>query len=248
MNYIWYPLVDAIQSGFDTLKIHYRLSDRVFFDAIGDEKFRIQAQAHHISPLLEYTPVALFDPDRTISLEDKFSRVDVNPYIRFGPIFTRILDPERTDPNDLIVCDILTHILAHIDRICGMSKRDFKIIMMIDEIESGVYGDKQAASLFSVVEKRALAEALLVFYETSNGLRCLDALFRVIMTDFHVRLRDNNEVVFYSPQTFDKREDRKLRFIIDLFLPVDFPFVIHWQYTYGSIGHDESMMLEGFVL
>jgi len=33
--------------------------------------------------------------------------------------------------------------------------------------------------------------------------------------------------------------------------PIGYPCVIcviHWEYTYGSIGHDESMVLEAFVL
>jgi len=249
VNYIWYPLIEAIQLGYDTTKIRYRVKDRKFFSNIGDEQIRYSAKAHHVSPLLEYMPPVLYDPDKTVKPEEKFSRVDINPYYRFGSIYEYILRPERNDPNDLIVCDIITHILAHIDRICGMSRRDFHLLLITDEIEQGCFGEpKDDFKLFSVAEKRALAEALIMFYETSNSLRCLDVLFNAIMTDFNIMLRDNEEVVFYNPYRFDAREDKKLRFIIKLFLPIDFPHVIHWQHTYGTIEHDESMTLEGFVL
>jgi len=249
MNYIWYPLIEAIVAGYDTTKIHYRVCDKVFFDSLSSETVRINANAHHVSPLLEYLPLALYDPDNSVSLEDKLTHADVNPYLRFTSIFSHILRPERHDQNDLIVCDIITHMLAHIDRICGMSKRDFHILLIIEEIENGCFGGmKEDFRLFNAAEKRALAEGLLVLYETSNSIRCLDTLFHMIMTDFQVRLRDNEEVVFYNPNGFDEREDKKLRFIIKLFLPIDFQYAIHWRYTYGSIDHDESMILESFVL
>jgi len=139
--------------------------------------------------------------------------------------------------------------LAHIDRICGMSRRDFHILVIINEIENGCFGDMGADfRLFSTAEKRALAEGLLMLYESSNSIRCLDTLFHMIMTDFEVRLRDNEEVVFYNPYGFDEKEDKKLQLIIKLFLPIDFPYVVHWRHTYGSIDHDESMILESFVL
>jgi hypothetical protein len=249
MNYIWYPLIEAIESDYDTTKIRYRVCDRMFFDTLDGESIRIAAGAHHISPLLEYLPIALYDPEKVVKPEDKFARVDVNPYHRFGGIFEHLLHPEKNDPNYVVLCDMITHMLAHIDRICGMSKRDFHILLIINEIENGCYGDtSDAFALFSMAEKRALAEMLIMLYETSNSLRCLDVLFTIIMTAFHVRLRDNAEVVFYNPHVFDEREDKKLRFIIKLFLPVDFPYTVHWRYTYGTIEHDPSIMLERFVL
>jgi hypothetical protein len=242
-------MIEAIQAECDTTKIHYRVCDRTFFDTLDGEPIRISANAYHVSPLLEYMPVALYDPDKAVKLEDKIARADVNPYLRFGSIFSNILQPDRNDPNDLIVCDIITHILAHVDRICGMSRRDFRILMIIDEIENGWYGDLGSMfRLFTPMEKRALAESLIMLYETSNSLRTLDTLFSLIMTDFEVRIRDNEEVVFYNPYGFNAREDEKMQFIIKLFLPVDFPYVIHWQYTYGSIDHDKSMIIERFVL
>ena len=32
MNYIWQPLIEAIETGYDTTKIRYRLSERIFYD------------------------------------------------------------------------------------------------------------------------------------------------------------------------------------------------------------------------
>ncbi|MCL1810049.1 MAG: hypothetical protein FWG42_09845 [Clostridiales bacterium] len=249
MNYIWYPYIEAIQTEYDMTKLCYRVCEKVFFVQLGDETVKMPAGAHQISPLLEYVPVAMHDPDKVVKQETRLSRLDVNPFFRFGKIFNNILNPERTDHNDLVVCDVITHLLAHIDRICGMSRRDFRLLLIVKEIENGCYGsDTSAFRLFSVTEKRALAEMLIMLYETTNTLRCLDNLFHMIMTDFDVRLRDDEEVEFYNPCRFDKREDEKLKFIIKLFLPVGFSYVVHWEYTYGTIGHDESMVLGRFVL
>jgi hypothetical protein len=248
MNYIWYPFIEAVQLGYDTAKIQYRVKDRKFYDRIGDEDVCVSANAHYISPLLEYMPVVLYDPDGTVNPDEKFARADINPYHRFGTIFDSILKPERGDSNDLVICDIIVHMLAHVDRICGMSKHDFRLMIITDEIENGCFGGTAEYNLFSIKEKRALAEALLMLYETSNCLRSLDALFNTAMTDFNIMLRGNDEVVFFNPYAFNEREDRKMKFVIKLFLPVDYPYVVHWGYTYGSVGHDESMVLEKFVL
>jgi len=119
----------------------------------------------------------------------------------------------------------------------------------MEEIKNGCFGDTEDAfTLFNTIEKRVLAEGLIMLYETSNSFRSLDALLSKIMTDFNIRLRDNTEVVFYNPYEFDEREEKKLRFIIKLFLPINVPYVIHWQHTYGIIEHDQSMLLEEFVL
>jgi hypothetical protein len=130
-----------------------------------------------------------------------------------------------------------------------MRRRDFHLLAVIKEIENGCYGSvDKTFKLFTLVEKRALAEALIMLYKTANCMRSLDKLFNMIMTDFYIRLKDKEEVVFYNPFGFDTREDKKLRFIIKLFLPIEFRFVIHWEYTYGSVDHDESMAIDGFVL
>ena len=250
MNYIWNPLIEAIQHGYDIRKIKYRLRDRKFVFDIGDDQVYYDAGAYQVSPLLEYLPKVVYDPNGTSSLEDKLSRVDVNPYHRFGFIFEHILRPGRNDPNDLVVCDILAHMLADVDRICGMYKRDFRMILIMEELERRfASGDGPGAyALFSVMEKRALAEILIMLYKTANSIRCLDALFGMIMTGFDVRIRDNREVVFYNPGWLDEQENKKLQFIIDLMLPIDFAYVIHWRHTYGSIGHDVSMVLGDFLL
>ena len=248
MNFIWNPFIEAIKAGYDMTKINYRL-DRPRTDGFDGNDVFTPADAHQVSPYLEYTPVALLDPDSIISKEEKFSRVDVNPYIRFGKIFSHILDPERSEPNDLAICNIITHMLAHVDRICGMDKRNFRVRLIAREIEGGCYGKcTEAFQLFSASEKRALAEALIRLYETSDVLKCLDALFHTIMTDFRVHVLGDFEVVFYNPYPYDEQEDEKLQFIIQIFLPMDFEHVVHWQYTYGTVEHDVSMMLEGFVL
>lgn len=230
MSYIWNALIEAIQTDFCIAKIQYTVS------------------GSRVSPYLEYLPVVLYDPERRSSPEERLSQIDINPYHRFGEIYKHILNPERGDPNDAVLCDLITHVLAEVDRICGMCKRDFQIMLVMKDLDDGCFGDAKSVQLFTVVEKRAIAEALIMFFRTSNSLRCLDTLFNMILTDFEIQIRDNREIVFYNPFAYDGLMDKKLRFIINLFLPVEYPYVIHWQKTYGTIGRDISIMLEEFVL
>ena len=248
MNYIWYPIIKAMERGYDVAKIHYRVKDREFYYNAWDKHFIYNAEEHRVSPLFEYMPVVLYDPADAVDFAAKYSCVDINPYHRFGHIFSRILRPDRNDPNDLIICDIMLHILAYVDRICGMSKRDFQIMLIIAEIEQGCYGNNDGAfALFNTKEKRAVAESLIMLHEIENGLRSLDALLKKILTDFKMWVRDETELVLYNPYPLDEQDDKKLRFILKLFLPIGLPYVVHWQYTYGIIGQDDRMVLEAFV-
>lgn len=232
LGYIWYIIITAIQLELDPERIHYTVKD------------------HRVSPWAEYMPDTIAGREHPSPTTEEMSQVDINPFWRldFVPIFEKILIPGRDDPNDAIICDLITHVLADVDRICGMCGRDFRVLLVMKDISDGCFGDKQTAALFSVFEKRALAEALIMLYKTSDSLMCLSNLFTMIMTDFVIRDRDYREIVFYNPNAFDEREDGKLRFIIGLFLPLDYSYAVHWRYTYGVIERGESMTLEAFVL
>jgi len=229
MSWIWHTLIKAIQLEYDPSVINYVVSDE-----------------NRLSPYIEQIPLALYDPENIVSPEEIFNRVEVNPYLRFSKIFTRILNPERDEPNDEIVCDLVTHVLADIDRICGMSKRDFQLVLIVKDLDSGCFGDD--ISLFSAVEKKALAQVLLLFYKIPDFIQALLVLFSLIMRDVYLTNRDNTELVFYIPRPFDESDDMKLRFIIKIFVPIDFTYVIHWQYTYGVIDRPETIRIDRFVL
>jgi len=249
MNYIWYPLIIAIEYEYDISKIHFQVKDKEFYCDTTDKEFVYNAEDHRISPLFEYLPTILYDPSSVVNLDDKFSYIDINPYYRFGDIFKHILHPDRDDTNDLVICDIVLHILAYVDRICGMSKHDYKVMIIINEIEQGCYGEtNDVFRLFNLKEKKVLAESLIMLYETENCFRSLDTLFNRIMTDFKIGLRDNQEIVIHHPYEFDEQKNKKLLFILKMFLPIGFPYVIHWHYTYGIVGHETSMVMEEFFL
>ena len=249
MNFIWLPLIQAIQNGYAAANIHYKLKDKEDTFTVDGEKHSHGSHTHRISPLFEYMPTVLFDPNGAVPLGRKIAEVDINPYHRFGEIFNHIILPDRDDPNDPLVFDAITHILAHIDRICGMSKRDFQIIMIMKGLEDGSHGETDDHyGLFTFPEKRAVAEALLGMYETANCLRTLDRLLSTIMPECGFRIKDNEEAVFYSRLSHDEKEEKKLRYLIKFFLPIGHPHVIHWRNTYGTVGYEKGMALEEFVL
>ena len=234
MNYIWQILIKAIERDIDPAGIHYAVNHSRGGDC-------------HISPWLEHMPMAG---------EDVLSHADTNPYFSYEAIFKDILRPgpaenQRDDINRAAVCDLIMHTLADVARVCGMCKRDFYILLIIRDIENGCFG---APPPFSEAEKRALAETILLWYKTADSLQCLRALLTAILTDFYIMVKNNEEIVFYNPHPFNRNSsqsrqtERKLRFVADLFLPIDYPYTIHWRYTYGLIGKDDNMRIGAFVL
>jgi len=87
-----------------------------------------------------------------------------------------------------------------------------------------------------------------MLYNTADCLRCLTILFSMILTDFIMWNKENDELVFFNPYPFNQEIDQKLRFILRVFLPVNYKYIIHWQYTYGIIDQAEKMITDAFVL
>ena len=46
----------------------------------------------------------------------------------------------------------------------------------------------------------------------------------------------------------NETDSKKLLFLIRLFLPLSFPYTIHWGKTYGITGYNETMELGSFII
>jgi len=130
----------------------------------------------------------------------------------------------------------------------GMRRHDFHIRLLVRDLEQGVYGGLAELKEFSWMEKRILAEWLLRFYQTGDSADSLLGAVRVLLPVCRVYIREGEEFVFYMRQPQDETEEKRLRFLIRLFLPLACSCTIHWTMTYGVAGYEETMRLEDFVL
>ncbi len=228
-NQIWEPYLVMLQQEGDLAKLHYRVKN------------------NRVSPYLELQADSLYGNG---NYEDSFSHLDVNPYMRFFQIFDPLLTPDDLgyEAFNEALSDVLLHYLAELDLKMGMCRRDFYIRFLVQDMEDGVFGGIDELAAFTKTEKQEIASWLLNFYHTGDGPASIQGAIKRLLPFCEVYIREGEEFVFYMRQPHDDEEERRLRFLIRLFLPVSYSSTIHWTRTYGVIGYEETMHSEEFIL
>ena len=228
-NQIWAPYLVMLQQEGKLEKLHYKVKN------------------NRVSPYLELQADSLYGNG---TYADGAAQLDVNPYVRFFPIFDPLLTPDDLgyEEFDQALSDVLLHYLADLDIRMGMRRHDFHIRLLVGDLEQGVYGGLAELKEFSWMEKRILAEWLLRFYQTGDSADSLLGAVRVLLPVCRVYIREGEEFVFYMRQPQDETEEKRLRFLIRLFLPLACSWTIHWTMTDGVAGYEEKLRLEDFVL
>ena len=135
MQYIWEVVLAAEKNGIREADLRYEV-------------------AEVRSPYLEVS----FCDLNTQTVEQTV--VEVNPFYRFFDIFSEILDINQKgyEKTREIFVDTVFHYLALTDLRMGMSKKDYYLKFLAEELESGQFGSKAKAAiqLFSSYEKNIL--------------------------------------------------------------------------------------------
>lgn len=228
-NRIWAPYLAALQQERELSRLHYRVKNT------------------RVSPYLELQADSLYGNG---DYEDGFARLDVNPYVRFFSIFDPLLTPDDLGYEEFnqALSDILLHYLADMDLKMGMCRHDFYVKLVMQELEQGAFGGMEELAAFKGIEKRVVAEWLLSFYHTGDGPGSLSGAVNALLPFCEVYIREGEEFVFYMRQAYDGAEEKKLMFLIRLFLPLSCSGTIHWTQTYGVVGYGETLQMEGFIL
>ena len=228
-NQIWAPYLSMLQLEGDLTRLHYTVKN------------------NRVSPYLELQAESLHGNG---TYEDGFARLDVNPYVRFFSIFDPLLTPDDLgyEEFDQALSDLIFHELADLDIKMGMCKHDFQIRMLMRDLEQGVYGGLAELEAFTKMEKRVIAEYLLAFYHTGDGPGSLSGVVRALLPICEIYIREGEEFVFYMREPPEETEERRILFVIRLFLPLSCSYTIHWTQTYGVLGYEETMQMEDFVL
>lgn len=228
-NQIWAPYLAMMQQEKDLTRLRYTVKN------------------NRVSPYLELQAESLHGNG---TYEDGFARLDVNPYIRFFSIFDPLLTPDELGYGefDQALSDILLHYLADLDIKLGMCRHDFHIRLMMRDMERGVYGGLPELEAFSFMEKRIIAEWLLRFYETGDGPVSLSGAADMLLPECGIYIREGEEFVFYMRQPYDETEEKRIGYLIRLFLPLAYSCTIHWTRTYGVLGYEETTQMEDFIL
>lgn len=229
INKIWEPYLSLLQQDGDLSKLRYSV------------------KGNHVSPYLELQAESIYGNG---NYNDGQAHLDVNPYVRFFNIFDPLLTPDDMGYEEFTksLSDVLLHYLADLDIKMGMCRHDFYISLIVRDMEQGAFGGLEDLQAFTRMEKRETAGWLLQFYRTGEGPSILSRAVGELLPDCEVYIREGEEFVFYMRQPWDAFDNHKLKYLIHLFLPLSCSCTVHWTKTYGVIGYEGTMPLEGFIL
>lgn len=227
-NQIWGPYLAVKRQEEDTAKLYYTVKN------------------NRVSPYLELQADDLYGN----RYDGNFSKLDVNPYIRFFAVFDSLLTPDDLGYEEFnqALSDILLHYLADLDLKLGMCKQDFYLGFLVQDMEAGAVGSLDWLKEFTGIEKREIAKWLLCFYRTGDYVFCLSGAVKKLLPSCEIFVREGEEFVFHMREPWNEATEKKLFFFIHMFLPLSASYTVHWIETYGVVGYEETMRLESFVL
>lgn len=202
--------------------------------------------------LSPYTEVNLDDVNSFIFEKNRNNEIPINPFIRFSEIFYKILDYQRSfsDKDGLIKAhyNLIMHLMAEVDMLKGLTKKEFFIKFTIFEIENGKYGDKLLYKFLRLhfLEKTYIAESLLDLLEYQNNLLSFKKATKKIFKDsilYDNKLSQKRLILYINDHENDENIN-KLDILKFLFLPVGLELKLFWKYHFGVVDVPITMRID----
>lgn len=228
MNYIWELAIRAERQG-------YSIKDLTFL------------MAEVYSPYME---LSLSELNKTEV--PKF--VEINPYYRFYAIFKDLFEPDDFEAEELrkTLFDIIIHFLSKIDRLQGMNKTEYYMNFIIADLERGTFGEqiRESFIFFKSSERNIIARNIYRMYKTGQMLHLLkDTVGQVFNRSIiYVNYEVKDELLFFLDYQKTIQNEKKLTLITEIFLPVRFRIEVYWNYHFGVIDNDATMVIDNIVI
>jgi len=192
--------------------------------------------------------------DACINFNEVEEEIEINPYYRYYEIFKDLFNINNEEYIELreTLFDIVMHFIADIDAMSGMTKREFYLRFIIEDISKGILGEriKKNFEIFDNKEKMIIAENLIKMYKTGQTLYLLrDTVRRIFLnTTIYANNEMKNELLFYIPYSRSEINEAKMEFIKEFFLPINFRTEIYWEDHFGVIDVEETMKIDSIAI
>ena len=221
MNFIWDIVLQAARDDFESQKLFFK-------------------PAQSFSPYYEHA-FSCINQKNVDSAE-----IEINPLMRFSAIFGYLLHPDVKDlvfenQRQFIRCDfdLTTHILAEIDLIHGMTKREFYIRKIRQEMLAGIYGETVKAGMPQLKRESqiSVADEFLKVIETGSGVHSFCHIMKQIFEG----------CIIYQSRAHPQIQKQWLM-LRETFLPFDIEIKEFWAEHFGIIGVAETMKLDAIAI
>lgn len=175
--------------------------------------------------------------------------VEINALFRFGGIFRELLHKDLTQFPEFqkFLFDAVLHMLAETDLHHGLSKREFYIRKIAQEIAEGGFGAAVAQAFTAILpEKRdRLAALTLSQIQTGATLFYFRKAVLILFPDaiiYQVKA-DRKQILVYVGTEKTEDLEKEAVFLKDMFLPVNYQLRIFWEHHFGVIGVGSTMQI-----
>ena len=167
--------------------------------------------------------------------------IGVNTYCRFYSIFKHMYQPDQKEFPYLrnSLTNLIIHMLAENDARRGMTKEEYYKKLLIRDIQSGVFGN-EAINVFVHMEQEEqnkLMSGWLRSYRTGSSLAIfIDMIHSLI--DNSIVYHNNDfpeELLVYTSSRKNDELEQRLKFLIELFLDIQYHIEIYYEYHFGII-------------
>lgn len=178
----------------------------------------------------------------------------VNTYDRFYSIFKNMFPPEQEEYEDSRrgLTNLILHMLAENDVQKGMTKEEYYKQMLKTDIREGVFGES-ASLVFDEMTKEEQAYCLSAWlrgYKAGSSLAIfIDTIYNLYQDSVVYYNNDcPNEILIYTGSKKTEKTERRMNFLINLFLDLQYHVEIYYEHHFGIIGIEDTMMIDEIAL
>ena len=180
--------------------------------------------------------------------------IEVNTYFRFYSIFKDIFSPDQSEFPNLreSLTNLILHALMENDVRRGMTKEEYYKKMLILDIENGVIGDaaKRIFPILKKEEQEILLSGWLRNYQVGNSLAIFIDMVHGLIDDSIIYHNNDcpKEILIYTALKKTNETEVKIQCLVDLFLDIEYQLEIFYEYHFGIIGIDDTMIIDEIAL
>ena len=187
------------------------------------------------------------------------AEIEINPLYRFSPIFEYLLHPDVTDlvfENQrqfiMFYFDLVTHILAEIDLCHGMTRREFYIRKIRQEMLSGIFGETVREGMEQLKRERqiAVADEFLRVIEMGSSVHSFCHIMKQVFEGCIVyQSRAHPQKLYvYIGRERDEQLQKQWQMLRETFLSLDIEIKEFWAEHFGILGINETMKIDAIAI
>lgn len=180
--------------------------------------------------------------------------IGVNTYYRFYDIFYNMFPPDSIDFPALgeSLTNLSLHMLAWNDIRRGLTKEDYHKRLLEKEILAGCFGGvaKDVFRLMNRTEQEKLLGGWLNVFRVGNALPVFLDMIHGLVADSIVYHNNEcpDEVLVYTGLKKERNLEQRIQFLIDTFLDIRYHVEIFYEYHFGIIGVEETMLIDEIAI